>query len=119
VLPKTPLRDVYKILLLYTVTPTWLGLTRATRSEINATHLQPILARYAGRVSAEFCDAEAFSARCSDFVIFESANLQDYYFLIEELRDTVLFTEPYLVVNDIIVGVQDGFQRFEAQLETG
>jgi hypothetical protein len=48
-------------------------------------------------------------------VIFETVRIEDYYFLIEELRDTPLFTVPYLTVDDIIIGLQDGFQRFEDQ----
>ena len=105
---------MFTILFLYTVTPAWLRLSRTERNVFNATHVQPVLERYADRVSAQFCDAEAFTARCSDFVVFQTDKLEDFYFLFEELRDTALFTEPYLTVNDLIVGLEDGFQHFEA-----
>ena len=105
---------MYTVLFLYTVTPAWLRLSRAERNAFNATHVRPIFEKHAERISARFCDAEAFSARCSDFVIFQMRALKDFYAMFEELRDTPLFTEPYLTVNDLIVGLEDGFQHFEA-----
>ena len=104
---------MYTILFLYSVTPAWLRHTRAERNALRQTHLQPLLERHADHVQARFCDAEAFGGRCTDFVIFETASLPAYYALIEALRDTPLFTTPYLTVNDIIIGINDGFAHFE------
>ena len=105
---------MFTILFLYTVTPAWLRLSRDERNAFNAAQVRPVLERHAGRVSARFCDAEAFTGRCSDFAVFGAARLEDFYFMLEELRDTALFTEPYLTVNDLIVGLEDGFERYEA-----
>lgn len=106
---------MYTILFLFTVTPAWLALPRSERQRINAAQIEPVLKKYASSVQVQFCDAEAFSARCSDFAIFSTSNLQTFYFLFEELRDTALFSQPYLVVNDLIVGLNDGFRTFEQQ----
>ncbi|HLG76072.1 MAG TPA: hypothetical protein VKX46_06635 [Ktedonobacteraceae bacterium] len=45
------------------------------------------------------------------------ADLKTYYFLIEELRDTAMFTAPYFVVNDVLIGLENGYQAFEETLQ--
>lgn len=109
----------YAALLLYTVTPAWLALSRAERRQVGAETIRPILDRYAGRVQASFFDAEAFTARCSDFAVFRFHDPRDFYHLIEALRDTALFGVPYLSVNDLILGLQNSFQEYEASGRSG
>ncbi|MEP3351649.1 MAG: darcynin family protein [Marinomonas sp.] len=58
-------------------------------------------------------DAEAFSAYCSDVVMFETTNIRDYYFAIEEMRDSKLYTVPYFDVVSIILAIENGFIEFE------
>ncbi|WP_441249019.1 darcynin family protein [Kitasatospora sp. McL0602] len=106
----------YTIVLGYTLTPKWLALSREERNAMRAAHIQPIFARYADRVSARFFDAEAFNTRFSDFVLLETEDLGAYYFLVEELRDSVLISQGYLVLGDVTLGVEDGFQRYEESL---
>ena len=103
----------YTILMLMTATPVWLGLPREERDAFTATTIQPLLEQYEERVQVRFFDAEAFTARSSDFAIFTTLDLKTYYFLIEELRDTAMFTVPYFVVNDILIGLENGYQAFE------
>ncbi|MFF4361605.1 darcynin family protein [Streptomyces sp. NPDC001604] len=103
------------IILTYTFTPAWLALPREERNAMEAAHIFPVFAKYADRVSARFFDAEAFHTAFSDFALLETEDLQAYYFLIEELRDSPLIAQGYLVVNDIFMGIEDGFQAFEAQ----
>jgi uncharacterized membrane protein YjdF len=105
----------YTILMMMTATPTWLGLPREERDAFNANVIEPLPARYADRVQVRFFDAEAFAAHCSDFVIFTALDLKAYYFLIEELRDTAMFIAPYFVVNDVIIGLENGYQSFEEE----
>ncbi len=105
----------YTILLMMTATPAWLSLSREERGAFNTNVVEPLLGRYAERVQVRFFDAEAFAARCSDFVIFTALDLKAYYFLIEELRDTAMFAAPYFVVNDVIIGLENGYRAFEEE----
>lgn len=102
------------IILTYTFTPAWLALPREQRNEMRAAHIVPVFAKYADKVSARFFDAEAFQTAFSDFALLETEDLRAYYCLVEELRDSPLIAQGYLVVNDIFMGIEDGFQHFEA-----
>ncbi|MEU6863815.1 darcynin family protein [Streptomyces sp. NPDC046876] len=104
------------IVLTYTLTPRWLALTRAERNDMRAAHIEPVFARYADRITARFFDAEAFNGRFSDFAVLETEDLGAYYFLIEALRDTPLISGGFLVLGEVFVGVQDGFQAYERTL---
>ncbi|MER7466775.1 darcynin family protein [Streptomyces sp. NPDC097981] len=106
----------YGIVLTYTLTPRWLALTRDERNRMRATHIEPVFARYADRVTARFFDAEAFSGRFSDFAVLQTEDLRTYYFLVEALRDTPLISDGYLVLGEVILGVQDGFHAYEHHL---
>ncbi len=106
----------YGIVLTYTLTPRWLALSREERNRMRATHIEPVFARYADRVTARFFDAEAFSGRFSDFAVLETEDLGAYYFLIEALRDSPLISEGYLVLGEVLLGVRDGFQTYERHL---
>lgn len=101
------------ILMLMTATPTWLQLSRTERTTLTTTTVQPLLEKDVERVQVRFFDAEAFAARSSDFAIFTTLDLKAYFFLIEELRDTAMFTTPYFVVNEVILGRENGYQAFE------
>ena len=103
----------YTVLMLFTFQPAWLRLSRAKRGEFNRGVLEPIWGRYPD-VSCRHFDAEAFSGYCSDFALFETPSLERYYQIIEELRDTPLFSLPYLSVQNYIIGLEDGFKSFES-----
>ncbi|MEW2416325.1 darcynin family protein [Streptomyces sp. NPDC046866] len=110
----------YGIVLTYTATPRWLALTREQRNAMRETHLEPLFAAYAERgVTARFFDAEAFNGRFSDFVVLETEDLGAYYFLVEALRDTPVFSEGHLVLGEVFLGVEDGFHRYEQALAAG
>ncbi|KIF06414.1 hypothetical protein PL81_07620 [Streptomyces sp. RSD-27] len=106
----------YGIVLTYTLTPRWLALTRDERNRMRSTHIEPLFARHADRITARFFDAEAFNGRFSDFAVLETDDLGAYYFLIEALRDTPLISEGYLVLGEVVLGVRDGFQAYERHL---
>lgn len=99
----------YTIVMMLTATPTWLGLPREERRAFRTTVIQPLLEQYAARVHVRFYDAEAFAAQCSDFAIFTTPDLKAYYFLMEALRDTAMFTVPYFVVNEVLIGLENGY----------
>ena len=92
--------------------PAWLRLSREDRQRFQATHIAPVLARYPA-VTVRFYDAEAFSGRCTDIGVFETTDLQAYTFLIDGLRDTAFFSEPYFEVVDVIPAVEDGYAAYD------
>ncbi len=104
----------YVALVLLRATARWLRLPRVERNAFNDTVLAPVFAQYAGRVAVRHLDMEAFTGRCSDIALLETADPRAFYFLMEELRDTALFTEPYFEVVDILLGLEDGYRAFEA-----
>lgn len=94
----------------------WLSLSRQERGEYFSHTLGPILAKYPS-VSVRLYDAEAFTARCSDIAIYETENIQEYYFLVDALRDTEMYTIPYFEIVDIFPAIEEGFAEYEASLE--
>ncbi|WP_128545787.1 darcynin family protein [Larkinella soli] len=103
----------YTVFVLYQTTPAWLARTREQRSAFFSETVAPLLARYENRLSARFFDSEAFHALVSDLLMISCDELQDYYHFMEHLRDTALFTVPYVVLKDVIVSLENGFQKFE------
>lgn len=101
---------------LMNATPAWLRLSRGERRAFNRDVLIPIFTQYPS-VRVRLYDAEAFSARCSDIAVFETENIRDYYFVIEALRDSLIYTVPYFEIVDIIPAIEGGFEQYES--ETG
>ncbi|WP_339614562.1 darcynin family protein [uncultured Parvibaculum sp.] len=106
----------YAIFVHLRTTPSWLALPRAQRSAIAAEAFAQALP--SDEVRMRYFDAEAFTGRCTDLALFETTDLKAYYFAIERLRDTPLFTVPYFEVTDIIATVEDGYIAFEKSEET-
>jgi hypothetical protein len=97
-------------------TKQWLSLTRKERGAYFAKWQKDIFASYP-KVSVKFYDVEAFSARCSDIAVYETEDIQSYYFLIEELRDSEVYTVPYFEVVDIFPALENGFAEFESAMD--
>jgi len=95
--------------------PAWLALPRAERNHFNEQVLTPIFARYPA-VKVRWYDVEAFTARASDIAVFETASLQDYYFVIDAISDTAVCTVPYFEFVEIFPAVEDGFAEYEVSL---
>lgn len=95
----------YTVLALVTLEPAWLQMARGEREAFNERHVAPVLARYAGRVGLRHVDVEAFTARCSDVLIFSTSDPADFHELWDDLRDTPLFTSPLLRVEEVLLGV--------------
>lgn len=106
----------YTIVITYSFSSDWLKKSWQERGNFERECLQPIFAKYADWVKVRFFDAEAFNPRFSDFLIIETSNLKYYYFLIEELRESKLFSEGLVEFKDIIVGLEDGFREFEREV---
>lgn len=109
----------YTILILYKANHRWLSLTRAERSSIFEGQVAPLIQKFKGKLTVKLYDAEAFHAQTSDFLIVTCAELKEYYFFMEHLRDTPLFAKPYIELNDVVIGIENGFQQFEkAELDS-
>lgn len=106
----------YTILILLNATKHWLGLSREERRSFFENDFLPISEKFRQTVSVRLFDAEAFHSRHSDYLLIETTDLKDYYYFIEHLRDTKVYTVPYFEVNDIIVGRENAFMEFEANL---
>jgi len=102
----------FGILLGYTFTPRWLAMEPQDRERFRDEHLLPVLARYSDRVGAQHFDAEAFSARPTDFLFLTTDDIRAYYFLVEELRETPLFRDGLAEIDVIHVGIADGYREF-------
>jgi hypothetical protein len=107
----------YTILILMRATPAWLSLSRDKRREFFEKEITPIFAKFSDSLKIRLFDSEAFHAKTSDFMIIECENLKEYYYFIEFLRDTKIFSEPYFELNEIITGVENGFQEFEKNVK--
>ncbi|WP_210237453.1 darcynin family protein [Martelella lutilitoris] len=101
----------FTIFMLLTATPAWLRLSRPERNRIAGETLTGALAGL--DVTHQHFDAEAFCGVCSDVAVFETDDLGAYYCVIERLRDTAIFREPYFEVVQIIPAIGDGFRQFE------
>ncbi|MFE9789312.1 darcynin family protein [Nocardia salmonicida] len=102
----------YTAFMMLTALPAWLALSRPQRRHIADTALGTALAAQT-KTTMRFYDAEAFSARCSDIAVFATTDLAEYYLVIEQLRDSALFTTPYFRLEDLIVSVEDGHRAAE------
>lgn len=109
----------YLMVMTYKFSSSWLAMSREQRNRFNEARLGPILAACNDRVRLRFFDAEAFRADVSDFVLFEFEDPKDYYFLMEKLRDTELFTQEWLTVKDFFMGIEGGYQAFEKEVHHG
>lgn len=103
----------YTIIVRLTALPAWLQLPRRQRQQFQQEIIAPVLAKYNQQVQVRWLDAEAFNAACSDIALFETDDLRTYYFLMEELRDTEFFAKPYFRLEDITIGMEDGYLAFE------
>ncbi len=109
-----PIQRPYTFFMMLKTTPHWLTLTRPERLEFMNASLQPIFEKYK-EVKLRYYDAEAFTARITDIAVWETSNLQQYYFLIDALRDTK-FWGHFFEVMEIFPAIENGYVEYnEAQ----
>lgn len=101
------------IFMLLKTTPAWLGLPVPARGAWVEDHLMPILDRHPG-VSLRYFDAEAFSGRVTDVVMWQVADLRDYSLLIDDLRSCDFFAKPFFEVVDTITTLEDAWKDYHA-----
>ena len=105
----------FTFFVLMRATKDWLSLSRRQRNDFVATNLNPLFGKY-HQVGVRFYDAEAFSTRCSDIAVFETEDIQQYYFLMDGIRDSKIFTVPYFEFVEIIPAIEGGFAEYETSL---
>ncbi len=99
----------YAVTMLVHATPEWLRLTPKERFAFVDETIRPLLARHPA-VSMRFFDAEAFAARYSDMLLWETADLLAYAAVVEDLRET-LFWDTYFEVVEIIPAIENAYAR--------
>ncbi len=97
----------YNIFMLVKTTNTWLQLPPKERFAFVDRVIKPILAQHP-TVTLRFFDIEAFNARVTDVMIWETRDLAQYQSLVEHLRETA-FWGTYFEVLDILPGIEDGY----------
>ncbi len=107
----------YTILILMNATPKWLSHTRDERSAFFEKKIIPVFQKVSKTVKVQLFDSEYFHANVSDFMIATASSLDDYKLLIELLRDTKIYAEPYFEIKDIIVGQENAFKDFNELLK--
>jgi dolichyl-phosphate-mannose--protein O-mannosyl transferase len=91
--------------MLVKTTNAWLQIPVKERFEFKANIITPILQKYPA-VKMRFFDSEAFSGHVTDVLMWETSNVMEYQFLIDELRET-LFWGTYFEVVEIIPAIED------------
>jgi hypothetical protein len=107
----SPLRLVAVVLLQFE--PRWLALPREERRKVAAV-VTEIVARHPD-VAVRWFDADALGHGYTDFVTCEFSEMAAYHFLWEELRDSTLFTTPYVHIKDVVLGIERGYEAYESR----
>ncbi len=92
--------------------PQWLALDRSTRNT-KAREIAEITDRY-DDVSFEWFDADVLGTGFSDWVLCRFDSLDRYHALWQEIRDTEFFFVPYAEITQVMLGLADGYRRYEA-----
>jgi hypothetical protein len=85
-------------------TTAWLSLSPDQRHQFISETLHPIFHNYP-QVTIRLYDAEAFTSSCSDIAVFESERIEDYVSLMDDLRNSKIFTVPYFDIIDVIPAI--------------
>jgi Darcynin, domain of unknown function len=94
--------------------PAWLALSREDRQAIVEPAFAKAMPEGCG-VTIRYFDADAFHANFTDVAMFEASDPKAYYFVIERLRETPLFSVPYFEITQIIQTLEEGYRTFVAE----
>lgn len=95
------------IFMLVRATQAWLAMPPPDRFAFLEAAIRPILKAHPA-VSLRFFDSEFYSARVSDVLMWETADLGAYELVVERLRET-LFWDHYFEVLDILPAVENAY----------
>jgi len=107
--PRSSEADTWSIFMLVRATPHWLALAPKDRFAFIDAEIRHRLAEHPA-VRIRFFDVEHLSARISDVIWFETADLAQYRSLVEGLRET-RFWGHYFEVLEILPGIENGYAR--------
>lgn len=93
--------------MLVKTTATWLQISPKERFEFLEQTIAPILKKHPS-VQMRFFDAEAFSGRFTDVLMWETTEIQEYQFLVEKLRET-LFWGTYFDIVEIVPAIENAY----------
>ena len=111
VIPVRKMERIYREMLL---ADQWLAENPDKRGIADTTWFyKPIFEKYP-TVKVRWYDIEAFSTKASDIAVFETTSLQDYYFVIDVIRDSEFCTVPYFEFVEIIPAIEDGYVEYES-----
>lgn len=99
----------FTIFCYFHVTPEWLALSKDERVAVRDRAFVPIFMRYREQVSVRLFDTWAFTQTSTDIIMFETPNLMAYYALMDELKNTEIFSRSLLRRSETVVAVEDGF----------
>lgn len=93
-------------------TPEWLALPphgEDGRFAFGKNVLDPILERYSG-AKMTFYDSEAFTADCTDVMVWTVTSLEDYNGAVNDLRETK-FWSYYFTIEKIIPAIENEYAK--------
>jgi hypothetical protein len=96
--------------MLVKTTNTWLQLSTKERFQFLEAIISPILQKHSA-VKMRFFDSEAFSGHYTDVLMWETSEVKDYQFLVEELRETQ-FWGTYFEVIEIVPAIENAYALY-------
>ncbi|MFE1601763.1 darcynin family protein [Methylobacterium sp. ID0610] len=102
--------ETLSIFMLVKTSPEWLGFPVPTRFAHLRKDLQPIIRKYADRVTFRWYDAEFYTTRLTDLWLIEAKSSHDYEMMVEELRETPLW-DRYFQIVEIIPAIENAYAR--------
>jgi Darcynin, domain of unknown function len=96
--------------MLVKTTAIWLQISPKERFEFLEKTISPILKKHPS-VQMRFFDSEAFSGHFTDVLMWETAEIQEYQFLVEKLRET-LFWGTYFEIVEIIPAIENAYAKY-------
>ncbi len=103
----------YGAVVVLRILPAWLALDRATRRSKSVAMFE-IAGRYEDDVEVAWYDADALGTGHTDWVMCRFDSLDRYHAMWEELRDLEFFSHPYTEIVQVLLGLSEGYERFEA-----
>ena len=103
----TPETLKYTFFMLVKTTASWLQIPPKERFEFVEKTISPILKTHPS-VRLRFFDSEAFSGHFTDVLMWETAEIQQYQSIVEELRET-LFWETYFEIVEIVPAIENSY----------
>ena len=97
----------HAIFMMVKTTNAWLAMPPKERFAFLDEYVRPLLKKHP-QVQMRYFDAEGFSARVTDVILWETEALNEYQAIVEQLRETK-FWGPYFEIQEIIPTLEDAY----------